>query len=552
MEGDREARTAARSQPGWLARLPHPRAVKIIAIICVTLLFTSAQLGCSTSLREWWANGFKVGPNYSRPEAEVGESWIDGQQPGVNTTSAMDYAHWWAVFNDPVLNELVYTAYEENLPLQIAGWRIVEARYQLGVARGMLLPQEQQAIGAYSRNQMSHNAFPMSTFSTVMPGFKLSYDDWVGGFSAGWELDFWGRFRRMIESAEANVQAQEEDYNAALVLLQAEVASTYIQLRELDERLALARQNVALQRDTLAIAQARFDQGVVSQLDVHQAQAVLSNTEAMIPMLEAMRRVAENRLCTLLAEPPQDLDPVLGGPGKIPIVPPEVVVGIPADLLRRRPDVRRAERLAAAQCAQIGVAEAEFFPHVAITGQLAYQAENFSDLFDGKSFAGMVGPGFRWNILNYGRIRNSVLMEDARFRQAILGYQETVLRSAEEVEDMITSFLQEQRRLRALTQATEATAQASQLAVAQYQQGLIDFQRVIDSQRALVQQQDAQAESRGKVALDLIGVYKALGGGWQMRRNPAAGTDSMGPRMPSAVAPAPEVSPPAENPPTAP
>jgi len=338
-----------------------------------------------------------------------------------------------------------------------------------------------------------------------------------------WELDFWGRFRRTIESAEAHVQAQEEDYNAALVLLQAEVASTYIQLREIDERLELARKNVALQKDTLAIAKARFEQGVVSQLDVHQAQAILSNTESMIPMLEAMRRVSENRLCTLLGQPPQDLDPILGPSGKVPDVPPEVVVGIPADLLRRRPDVRRAERLAAAQCARIGIAEAEFYPHIAITGQLAYQAENFSDLFNGRAFTGMVGPGFRWNILNYGRIRNSVLMEDARFRQAILGYQETVLRAAEEAEDMITAFLMEQRRLRALQQATEATAQASQLAVAQYQQGLIDFQRVIDSQRALVQQQDALAESRGKVALNLIGVYKALGGGWEMRRNPSAG-----------------------------
>lgn len=499
---------------------PIYRGVQLpLALVCVGILLTA---GCSTSFREWWAKGFKVGPDYCRPSAEVGEAWIDSGDPAVKTAGAVDYAYWWTVFNDPTLNELVYTAYQENLPLKIAAWRILEARYQLGVARGYLLPQEQQAIGSFMRSQMSSEAFPMSKFAQI-PGFKMAYDDWAAGFTLAWELDFWGRFRRMIESAEANVQAQEEDYNAALVLLQAEVASTYIQLREMDERLELARKNVALQRDTLAIARARFEQGVVSQLDVHQAQAILSNTESMIPMLESMRRVAENRLCTLLGQPPQDLDPVLGGPGKIPTVPPEVVVGIPADLLRRRPDVRRAERLAAAQCARIGVAEAEFYPHIAITGQLAYQAENFSDLFKSAAFTGMVGPGFRWNILNYGRIRNSVLMEDARFRQAILGYQEAVLRAAEEAEDMITAFLMEQRRLRALEQATEATAQASQLAVAQYQQGLIDFQRVIDSQRALVQQQDALAESRGKVALNLVGVYKALGGGWEMRRNPPQG-----------------------------
>lgn len=488
----------------------------------LAVVAVSVSSGCSTSLREWWAKGLKVGPDYSPPSAEVKEVWIDSDEPGVKVNGDVNYAHWWTVFNDPTLNELVYTAYEENLPLKIAAWRIMEARYQLGVARGYLWPQEQQALGSFSRNQTSKEGFPTSRFSEI-PGFRMSYDNWLAGFNLAWELDFWGRFRRMIESAEANVQAQEEDYNAALVLLQAEVATTYIQLRELDERLELARKNVALQTETLAIARARFEQGVVSQLDVHQAQAILSNTESMIPMLEAMRRVAENRLCTLLGQPPQDLDPVLGPGGKLPNVPPEVVVGIPADLLRRRPDVRRAERLAAAQCARIGIAEAEFYPHIAITGQLAYQAENFGDLFGQRAFTGMISPGFRWNILNYGRIRNSVLMEDARFRQAILGYQEAVLRAAEEAEDMITAYLMEQRRLRALEQATGATEQASQLAVAQYQQGLVDFQRVIDSQRALVQQQDALAESRGKVALNLIGVYKALGGGWEMRRNPSAG-----------------------------
>ncbi|GAB4135050.1 efflux transporter outer membrane subunit [Thermopirellula anaerolimosa] len=492
------------------------RTTRIVAILTV-LLFAA---GCMTSFREWINNGFKVGPNYCPPGAEVGEAFLDSSDPGISTGAA-DYGEWWSVFNDPTLNELVRTAYEENLPLKIAAERILEAQAMLGVARGSWWPQQQQAMGSFSRNQMSGEAFPMSNFSKI-PGFKMAYDDWALGAEMAWELDFWGRFRRMIESAEANVEAEEEAYNAALVLLQAETASTYIQLRTIDERLALAQQNVALQKNTLTIAQARFEQGVVSQLDVHQAQAILANTEALIPMLRSLRRVAENRLCTLLGEPPQDLDPILGPSGKIPEAPADVVVGIPADLLRRRPDVKRAERLAAAQCARIGIAEAEFYPHIALTGQIAYQAENFSDLFGGKSFSGMIGPGFRWNILNYGRIRNSVLMEDARFRQAVLGYQEAVLRANEEAEDMITAFLEEKRRLIALEQATQATAAASALAMAQYQEGLIDFQRVIDSQRALVQQQDALAESRGKVALNLVSVYKALGGGWEVRYRPTA------------------------------
>jgi len=519
------------------------RTTRTVAILTV-LLFAA---GCMTSFREWINNGFKVGPNYCPPGAEVGEAFLDSSEPGISTGPA-DYVEWWTVFNDPTLNELVQAAYEENLPLKIAAERILEARAMLGVARGTWWPQQQQAMGAFSRNQMSHNAFPMSNFSNI-PGFKMAYDDWALGAELAWELDFWGRFRRMIESAEANLEAEDEAYNAALVLLQAETASTYIQLRTIDERLTLAQQNVELQKNTLAIAQARFEQGVVSQLDVHQAQAILSNTEALIPMLRSLRRVSENRLCTLLGEPPQDLDPILGPSGKIPEAPADVVVGIPADLLRRRPDVKRAERLAAAQCARIGIAEAEFYPHIAITGQIAYQAENFSDLFTGKSFAGMVGPGFRWNILNYGRIRNSVLMEDARFRQAVLGYQEAVLRANEEAESMITAFLEEKRRLLALEQATQATAAASELAVAQYQEGLIDFQRVIDSQRALVQQQDALAESRGKVALNLVSVYKALGGGWQIRYRQA---ETVLASLPTAAGPRGGVSPGSGTAPVAP
>ncbi|MGQ9605833.1 MAG: efflux transporter outer membrane subunit [Thermogutta sp.] len=507
--------------------------------ILTVLLFAA---GCMTSFREWIHNGFKVGPNYGPPNAEVGEAFLDSSEPGIRAGSA-DYVEWWNVFNDPTLNELVQTAYEENLPLKIAAERILEARAMLGVARGTWWPQQQEAIGSFARTQNSHKAFPMSNFSKI-PGFKMAFDNWALGADLAWELDFWGRFRRMIESAEANVEAEEEAYNAALVLLQAETASTYIQLRTIDERLALAQENVALQKNTLAIAQARFEQGVVSQLDVHQAQAILANTEALIPMLQALRRVSENRLCTLLGEPPQDLDPILGPSGKIPQAPADVVVGIPADLLRRRPDVKRAERLAAAQCARIGIAEAEFYPHIAITGQIAYQAENFSDLFSGSSFSGMVGPGFRWNILNYGRIRNSVLMEDARFRQAVLGYQEAVLRANEEAEDMITAFLEEKRRLAALEQATQATAAASALAMAQYQEGLIDFQRVIDSQRALVQQQDALAESRGKVTLNLISVYKALGGGWEVRyRQPTNVTVSYTTEVQGEVRAAPNATP---------
>jgi NodT family efflux transporter outer membrane factor (OMF) lipoprotein len=495
----------------WRLRSPASRA-RVAAVVPILLATALLVSGCTTGPKEWIQNGFKVGPEYGRPPAPVADEWIDSEDGNVRSEPT-DYSYWWATFNDPVLNELVDAAYEQNLPLKIAGMRVIEARAQRGVAAGTLFPQQQQMTGSFARSAFSDNSFPFGWF----PLPKMSFDTWSVGFDAAWELDFWGRFRRAVESADANLNAQIENYDDMLVILQAEVAATYIQTRTLEHRLALARKNVELQKNTLRITQARFDQGVVGELDVRQAQSVLGATESLIPAFETGRRRAQNRLCTLLGMPPYDLQAELGGYGTIPNAPPEVAVGIPAELLRRRPDVRRAERTAAAQCAKIGIAESDLYPRIAISGTIAFEAENFGDLFDGKSLAGGVGPGFRWNILNYGRIRNNIRVQDARFSQLVLQYQETVLRANEEVETAITAYLHEQERVKSLDVSASATARAVELANAQYKQGLIDFQRVLDSQRALVLQQDTLAESRGNVALNLVALYKALGGGWQTR-----------------------------------
>lgn len=497
---------------------------KVGLLLCWALVTLLGGSGCRTSFRQWVQNGFKVGPNYSRPEAKVSDNWIDAGESGLNVRpatlsqrpeqpAAKDVA-WWTVFNDPTLTWLVAEATAGNLPLQIAAERVIEARAQLGVARGGLWPQHQEMKGAYLRNQFSGEAFPWGRFP-----IRRTFDHWTVGFEAAWELDFWGRLRRAIESAEANLEAQVAGFDEMLVILQAEVATNYIQLRTFDERLALARHNLDLQRKTLSIVKARFDAGLVSGLDLHQAEAIVATTESLIPMLELGRRRAENRLCTLLGMPPQDLDPLLPA-GKIPEPPAEVVIGLPADLLRQRPDVRRAERLVAAQCARVGIAEADLYPHFAITGTLNWEAEKFGNMFSGDAIAGRIGPGFSWKILNYGRVWNNIWAEDARLRQAILAYQETVLRAAEEAEGTIAAFLREKQRAQALEASVHATEQAVELATALYQQGVIDYQRLIDSQRALVLQQDALAESRGNVALYLVALYKALGGGWQVRLLP--------------------------------
>jgi len=475
--------------------------------VLLMLLVTS---GC-TSLRQWWHNGLKVGPNYCPPPAPVSDEWIDAHDPHLSTEPA-EVCDWWRVFNDPVLDRLVTMAREQNLSLKIAACRIWEARAMRAVAAGSFWPQSQQMVGTFTRNRFSDNMYPFGSFP-----FNREYDDWMFGFDAAWELDLWGKIRRAVEAADANLDAQIAGYDDVLVTLQGDVAAAYLQMRTLEERLKYARKNVELQRESLRIAEERFKLGIVSELDVRQAAAQLSTTESMIPKLEEGHRQVQNALCLLLGLPPGSLEAELAQPAPIPTPPPEVVVGVPAELLERRPDIRRAERMAAAQSARIGIAEAEFYPHIAITGTIGIQTEQFSDLFEWPSLMGKIGPGFQWNILNYGRILNNVRAEDARFRQAVLTYQQTVLAAEKEVEDAIVAFLQEQRRTRHLQQATADAQRALELAMHLYREGVIDYQRVLESQRALLLQQDALAESRGSVAINLVKIYKALGGGWQVR-----------------------------------
>lgn len=467
--------------------------------------------GCS-GLGQWYQNGFKVGPNYSATPANVAESWIDSNNPHLHSAPPDNFC-WWTAFGDPTLNRLIAESSEQNLTLKEAGCRILEARAQRGVAVGNLFPQQQEATGQYSRNVMSANAYPFNLI--VLPQYY--YDNWSVGTDAAWELDFWGRFRRGVEAADANLDAQVEGYDNVLVLLQAEVASNYIQMRAAEERKELAQKNIDLQKETLRIVTLRQQQGLVTELDVEQAITNLGTTEALLPSLLAVQRRTQNRLCILTGKPPYRLAELIGSPGVIPTPPHEVVVGIPAELLRRRPDVRQAEREAAAQSAQIGIAEAEFYPHIAITGTIGLEAENTSQLFESSSLMAGIGPGIHWNILNYGRIKSNVAAADARFQQAVINYRDVVLRANEEVENGIIGFLTEQDRLKALDKSARAAAKSVDIAMLQYEKGLISYQPLLDSQRALVQQQDAVTESRGLVGIDLVAVYKALGGGWQAR-----------------------------------
>jgi len=307
-----------------------------------------------------------VGPNYQRPKVSVSPSWGETEDLRVKTESTT-YRDWWSTFKDPALDRLIARAYRDNLTLQQAGVKVLQARAQLGIAVGEFYPQTQQAIGSVQWNRTSDRA-ATGLISSGGGGGSFTYWQSQLGAQTSWELDFWGRIRRGIESADASLLATLADYDNTLVTLTADVANTYIALRTAEERIRIARENVDSQEQTLKIVEARFRYGTVTQLDVEQARTVLLNTQATVPTLETQRRQARDALSVLLGMPPSDLADLLEGPSAIPVSPPQVIVGIPADLLRRRPDIRSAELQAVAQSAQIGVARADLFPAFSLLG----------------------------------------------------------------------------------------------------------------------------------------------------------------------------------------
>ena len=481
-------------------------------LFCVSLMSAVLTITGCAEFKQWMHNG-KVGPDYMKPAVPVADEWIDFNDPRViSQEQCVDESAWWRSLNDPVLDRLVFQTHEQNLSLRTAGMRVMEARAQRAVAAGLLLPQLQEAQGSYSRIQVSRagNSIGLTTLPV------RAFDFWSTGFNVGWELDVWGRFRRNLESADANLDASIEDYDDILVCLIAETAEVYVEMREFEKRLESARANVKIQQGSLRIAESRFRNGAVSELDVTQAKSSLAQTEAMIPVLEKGERLANNRLCVLLGTPPRDLRPELGA-APIPAAPPEVVVGIPAELLRRRPDVRRAERQVAAQSALIGVAVADLFPAFTINGSISWQAQQFPDLFSSAANAGFASPAFNWNILHYGRIRNNILAQDAKFQELAVLYQEATLNANAEVEEAIVGFLKTQVQVRALQEGVEASERSVELALKQYREGAIDFDRVFNLQSLLAQQQDDLARAQAEVTISLVRVYKALGGGWQVR-----------------------------------
>ena len=464
-------------------------------------------------------SGCMIGPDFRQPKVAVADNWLESGDRRVSTGSAT-YRNWWTAFDDPVLNGLVEGAYRENLSLRQAGVRVLQARAQLGIAIGDVFPQTQQAVGSVEYFRTSDRAETAAAFSAGSGVFKF----WQSqiGVQASWELDFWGRIRRNIQSAEAALLSTLADYDSTLVTLTADVANNYIAIRTAEERIRIARENADAQDQILKITEVRFRFGTATQRDVEQARTSLLNTQASIPPLEAERRQAQDALSVLLGVPPRDLSDELAGASGIPASPPEVIVGIPADLLRRRPDVRSAELQAAAQSAQIGVAKGDLLPIFSLNGSLIFVATDLgkfklSDMFRWGARSIQAGPSVQWNILNYGQITNNVRVQDASFQQLLIAYQNTVLLAQRDVEDNVIAFLRAQDRAELLAQSVTSAKTALDLAVVQYREGVTDFTTVLTSQNAVLAQQDSLASTLGNISTSLVGIYRALGGGWEIR-----------------------------------
>lgn len=471
-----------------------------LCILIVVVLSALPFAGCMT------------GPDFQTPEAELPESWNERDSVAVEAQSEQESIEWWTQFNDPVLNRLIQTAYQQNLPLRTAGLRILEARARLGLVEGNLYPQSQAMTGDLTR------------IGTTGPATDRYFNSASVGFDAAWEMDFWGKFRRSIESADAGLQSDIANYDDVLVSLTAEVARTYVDIRTLEERISLARKNTENQQDALQLIIYQFEAGTVTELDVLQAETLLRSTQATIPNLQNSLQQNRNSLAILLGMPPGELRDLLDGANKIPTVSSTIALGIPADLLRRRPDIRKAEMQTAAQSAQIGVALTELYPSFTLFGSIGWSTtdaggNSLGNIFDSNNLNFTFGPAFKWNLFNYGRIKNQVRVQDARLEQLITSYQNTVLNAAREVENSVAGLVYAQQEAEYLSQGVASSAKSMELSMLQYKEGLADYQRVLDSTRALTQKQDQYAQLQGRIATSSIALYKALGGGWQMRLN---------------------------------
>ena len=469
------------------------RALKAAGLYLLSMLIVS---GCT-----------QLGPDYQEPGVVVETDWLEIDRQYASTESSVGARWWETAFNDPELDWLIDNAMQQNLSLRSAGLRVLQSQQQLAIAIGSQYPQQQQVNGLVSRQKSD----------------GITFNEYRLGFNLSWEADIWGRFSRQVESFEAELDASVASFDGALVSLISQVAQNYILIRTFQRRIEVATQNIELQQESLRIATAKFEVGDVSELDKDQAESLVYNSIASRAALEVLLQQLKNSLAILLGEPPQSFRNLLDEKREIPSVQANIALGMPQDIIRRRPDIRLAERKLAAQSARIGFAITELYPSFSIGGAVGTSAGEPGDLFESDSQIWNISGGFNWNIFNYGRLKSNVRLQDAIFQQLLTDYRSTVLQAQGDVENAIVAYLKSHEQLIAYKTAAAASQRAVDIATIQYQSGLIQFNTVISTLNAHAQQQDLLVSTQGSVNTSLVQVYLSLGGGWEIRgsRNPA-------------------------------
>jgi len=450
-----------------------------------------------------------TGPDYIRPDFKTSSTWHTQLTDGLVTgpADAERLAQWWKTLGDTELTSLISRAVLNNLDVKQAISRIRQARAQRLIYKAGLFPGVDASASA-TRSSGSENM--------GLAGTGTLYS---AGFDALWEIDLFGGTRRSVEAADADLRASREDLNDVNVSLAAEVATNYIELRTCQSRLMVAGTNLKDQEDTYKLASQRYQAGLADELDVAQARAGLESTRSGIPTLRSGIEESKNRLAVLLGAQPGTLHKELDEPKPIPLVPGRIVVGVPADVLRQRPDIRKAEQELIAQTARVGVATADLYPKLNLSGTIGLEAMNSGSLLSAAARNYSFGPGISWSIFDAGAIRQNIEVSSARQEQALLSYEAAVLTALEEVENRLTAYIEEQHRRDALSEGVKASQQAFDLAKIKYETGLTDFSTLLDAERSLLTLQDELATSNGTVTSNLVSLYKALGGGWPQNNN---------------------------------
>ena len=465
------------------------------------------------------ANIPSVGPDYQKPNVSAPTQW--NALAGGETNAVVPAAAWWKNFHDSELDSLITRAACSNLDLRIAQSRVREARAQYRIASADFWPTV-DASGSYARQRESKNQPLVGPGDHLPPGIPFENSFYQSGFDASWEIDVFGGTRRATEAARAHVAAAQFGEREVLVTLLGEVARNYVEARGYQRRLEIARDNIRAQEQSLAIVENRFTNGLTSDLDVQQASTVLATTRAVVPALETALAASIHRLGVLLGQTPESLETELAAVAPIPAAPPQVPVGLPSELLLRRPDVALAERQLAAATANIGVAKSDLFPKFYLTGAAGFEGTSADDWFTSGSKFWSFGPSVQWRIFDAGRIRANIKVQTARQEQVLASYENTALLAFEDVENALTAYAKEQIRRQQLEDAVKSSEESLRLANQLYANGLSNFINVLDAERSLYKAQDALVQSDRTISANLIALYKSLGGGWETIEQPAA------------------------------